>query len=220
MQLALKKDCFLLGKTTLTSPSFDLSEMENPQIGYHTNFGNAILGFEFLQGEDTLYVYLENGIDKVVIDKITTDLDIENLSLPKWRNSSIQVKDFISPSETMRISFEINSTNENSVIKAGVDNFVVWDATTVGINDFIQEDLNFNVYPNPIQDYVYIQYDFQQWATTPDVFVYDVLGKTIYQQELAANQLVNFPTNLTAGIYFIQLVGATQGSPLIKLVKN
>ncbi len=211
---------FFIGKTTLTSPSFDISTMENPQIGYHTNFGNAILGYDIIKGEDTLYVYLENGTDTVVIDKITTDLDLETFSLPQWRSASIQVKDFISPSETMTINFEISSTDPSSAIKAGVDNFIVWDATTVGVNDFIQEDLNFKVYPNPIQDYVYIQYDFQQWATTPDVFVYDLLGKTIHQQKMTTNQLVNLPTNLTSGIYFIQLVGETQGGPIIKLVKN
>ena len=219
-QASFEEGLLFIGKTTLTSPSFDISAMENPQIGYHTNFGNAIFGYDLIKGEDTLYVYLDNGTDTVIIDKITTDLDLQTFSLPKWRSSSIQVKDFISSSETMRISFEINSTDPSSAIKAGIDNFKVWDATTVGINDFIQEGLNFKVYPNPIQDYVYIQYDFQQWTTTPNVVVYDVLGKTIHHQKITTNQLVNLPTNLTPGVYFIQLVGETQGSPIIKLVKH
>jgi len=208
------------GKTTLTSPVFDISAMVNPQVGYATNFANVIFGNALENGVDTVYVYLENGIDKMIIDKITTDFDITTFTFSQWRNTTIKITDFLPPSETMTISFEISSTDENSAIKLGIDNFIVWDATTVSINDYIQEGLNVSVYPNPIQNYVYVQYNPQQWSTTPNVLVYDVLGKAIHQQQLATSQIVNLPTNLPAGIYFIQLVEENQGSQIIKLVKN
>ena len=162
---------------------------------------------------------MENGSEKVVIEKIITDIDIATQTLSSWRPSEIKVKDFITPTADMRISFELMSESFESVVEAAVDLFSVVDAETVSTTIFDKPTFEFAVYPNPFQDQIQINYSVSQWENRPQVVLYDALGKIILQEVLNTNSL-SLPAAMPEGLYFIQLKNASQQSQLIKLVKS
>ena len=139
---------------------------------------------------------------------------------PEWRESVIKVRDFIEPSPNMTISFVLSSDSFESIAEAGVDNFKVFDAGTVSVRDFIQEELDLSIAPNPFDQQLTIQYEASQWQEIPNVVLFDALGKTVIQQPMPLNQQVSIPSTLQSGIYFLQLRTAEKGSRVMKMIKN
>ena len=221
IQGSIPDNVFIAGRTVLTSPVFDLSTMLTPTISYATNYGNVIFtATQRLNGLDTFKVFLDNGIDRVLVDTLTNDADVTTGSLPTWKESVIRVEDFLSPTATMTISFELDSDSFESITEAGVDDFKAFDAGTVSVNDFIQEALDISVTPNPFDQYLAIEYNNNQWQEQPMVVVFDALGKRVMQQLVPNNQLVKVGTELPSGIYFLQLRTKEKGSKVVKVVKN
>lgn len=207
-----------IGKSTLSSPTFDISDMMHPRLNYSYFFTSVDLSV-LDNGNDTLFVYLDNGTEQTVIENIVSEGDFENFIF-NWRNSTINVSEYLTPTATMKIIFEFDSTSELTGLKAAVDNFKVWDAGTVSTQDFIDESLTFKVYPNPAHQQLSIQYSPQDWEQTPSAVIYNSLGKKVYQQHLGTDASLSLPTTLPTGVYFIQLVNGLQGSSVIKLVKR
>ena len=148
------------------------------------------------------------------------DADVETFGLPQWRESIIQVRDFMEPTATMQISFELNSEDFGSVADAGVDAFRAFDAGIVSVRDYIKDDISFAVSPNPFDDYLSIDYDAAEWEETPNVVVFDAIGKILLQSPMPTNAQLDIPSSILPGIYFVQLRSATKGSTVIKLVKS
>lgn len=217
---SIPDNLFIAGRTALTSPTFDLSTMMTPTVSYSTIYGNVIFTQQdILNGVDTFKVFLDNGMESVLIDQITNDADVTVFGLPEWRESIINVKDFLAPTATMTITFELDSEDFESVAEAGVDFFRAYDAGIVSTKEYIRENLSFQANPNPFSTELSIAYEEQQWEELPTVVLYDALGKVIYQSEMPRSQMVNLPSSLQSGVYFLQLRTMEKGSKVLKLVK-
>jgi len=190
-------------------------------INYFTNYFNTLQSQDgnLLLGSDTLFVYLDNGIDRVVIEKISTDFDPTTFTLSKWRSSNITVSNFLMPTANMKISFELSSSNFDEISKAAVDYFRVLDAQIVSNKDIYQEQLTFAAFPNPFTQQLTIQYDQSEWTEQPFIVISDALSRIVLQQELPSTNTITMPTAITEGLYFIHLRDSEKGSKVLKLMK-
>ena len=68
----------------------------------------------------------------------------------------------------------------------------------------VKNSPSFSVFPNPAEGSFTIT-GYSHFATQGSVRVYDVTGKTIYTQDLQPNSTVVSPTNITPGVYMVEL---------------
>jgi len=84
------------------------------------------------------------------------------------------------------------------------DNNEIIDSVDVQINAFLEvknETINFNVYPNPVNDVLNISIS----ENNTSISIYDVIGKTVSEMELInGNNILNIE-NLNAGVYFYSI---------------
>jgi choice-of-anchor B domain-containing protein len=107
------------GRTTLTSPPLDLSAMDDPIVGYQRWY------FMSSPGEPDSFLVELSG-DGVAWVRARTLLESD----PAWRADEIRVKDFVTPSASVRIRFIAQDEGPGGVVEAGVDDVAVWDAAT------------------------------------------------------------------------------------------
>jgi len=105
------------GRTTLTSPAFDLSLVTEARVSYWrwytNNLGNN-------PGEDEWLVQVSNdgGAN-------WTDLERTTASNNAWTLMSFLVEDFIAPTDNMVFRFVASDENNASLVEAGVDDFEI-----------------------------------------------------------------------------------------------
>jgi len=84
------------------------------------------------------------------------------------------------------------------------DNNEIIDSVDVQINAFLEvknETINFNVYPNPVNDVLNISIS----ENNTSISIYDVIGKTVSEMELInGNNILNIEI-LNAGVYFYSI---------------
>jgi len=119
------------GTTTLLSPAFNLVGLDNPTIEcwywYSNNQGAA-------PGLDTMPVEIsaDNGTTWVQMVLIATNN-------PSWTKATWRVRDYITPTATVRVRFVARDLDAGSVVEAGVDDFKI---TNVDCIPDIVGDLN------------------------------------------------------------------------------
>ncbi len=119
------------GTTTLLSPAFNLVGLDNPTIEcwywYSNNQGAA-------PGLDTMPVEIsaDNGTTWVQMALISTNN-------PSWTKATWRVRDYITPTATVRVRFVARDLDAGSVVEAGVDDFKI---TNVDCIPDIVGDLN------------------------------------------------------------------------------
>ena len=77
---------------------------------------------------------------------------------------------------------------------------VCTDITYTSFQDFSVDDLslNYNIYPNPVKDLLYIDYNL---STPAEFILYDMLGNKVYHNVLTSFVTLNL-SSFEAGIYF------------------
>jgi choice-of-anchor B domain-containing protein len=137
------------GRVTLFSPIFDLTFYETPHIHYERWF-YCYHGYEPFN--DTLQIFLSNGITTVLIDKQTYDFE----SFFKWNQRSIKVSDYIEATSTMQLIITTADYPETeNVTEAGFDHFFVSNLNHLIIDEKDQQNEVF-LYPNPTNGIVRI----------------------------------------------------------------
>ncbi|MEO1437403.1 MAG: choice-of-anchor B family protein [Bacteroidota bacterium] len=207
-----------LGTTTLTSPEFDLTNITNPQISYNYWFvsGNPNT---FGAGNDSLFVFLNNGSEEVRIAGYSTSNLFATL---QWESDQIQVIDFITPTSTMTISFETSDfIQQDDITEAGVDNFVVFagdpvsvEAPSIGLNKL-------DAFPNPSATGFTVQVDLDQLESNTQVRVWNSTGQLVDQQEIGqVREQFQIGQQWPAGVYFLRLESPSGASESLKLIKT
>ena len=118
-------------RAALLSPAFNLVGLDNPTIEcwywYSNNQGAA-------PGLDTMPVEIsaDNGTTWVQMALIATNN-------PSWTKATWRVRDYITPTATVRVRFVARDLDAGSVVEAGVDDFKI---TNVDCIPDIVGDLN------------------------------------------------------------------------------
>jgi hypothetical protein len=94
---------------------------------------------------------------------------------------------------------------------------------TVSIIDRVSQEIQYNVYPNPADQYMQIEINSGEYGILyMDVF--DITGKTLLSDELIINQGVTafqFSVNhFSVGVFFVKLTDFDGKSHVFKLLKN
>ncbi|MEZ4886053.1 MAG: choice-of-anchor B family protein [Chitinophagales bacterium] len=105
------------GFTTLQSPIFDATILENPELSYSRWF--YLQNTNFLPSDDTLYVRLSNGTDMVTLETIVNNDGQE----VRWNSKQFLVREFIEPTNTMQLFFEVNDVGFGHLVEAAFDFF-------------------------------------------------------------------------------------------------
>lgn len=204
---------FLFGTATLTSPEFDLSNYDNPIITYQTHFWASDFGGNI--SDEEMIISLNNGTEEVVVDTI----NMENHEPFVWnKRPAIVVADYLSPSSTMTFKVVASQPGGNVAFDAGFDDFLVADSMTVSTIE-IDENIAFNVYPNPSEDRFVIDFDPQN-GQQYYMNIYDVVGKIVSRIKYQGDKNVILGEDLNPGIYFIQLEMENRVSKPVKLIKQ
>jgi hypothetical protein len=105
------------GKTTLTTPTFDLTTVTGPTISYWRWYTND-LGNN--PGEDVWLVQISNNGG-------LTWVDLENTteSNNSWQERSFLVSDYITPTNQVVVQFVASDEVNGSLVEAGVDDFLI-----------------------------------------------------------------------------------------------
>jgi hypothetical protein len=90
--------------------------------------------------------------------------------------------------------------------------------TVTVVDDAIEEmNASFNIYPNPVNDKIYIETE----SEIEEVVVYDVYGRVQNLSNSATQQLSNSidVTDLNSGVYFVKVV-TENGEAVKRIIKN
>jgi len=87
---------------------------------------------------------------------------------------------------------------------------------TVSIDDWIIDN-NIEIYPNPMQDILYI--DFGKEYRNIKVSIYNTLGQNVLTQSYRSMQKIEIPMSVTQGVYFVRFIldgNSVSGGKVIK----
>lgn len=111
------------GTATLTTPAFDLSDADEPRVGYHRWYSNSTGA---APGEDTFLVEISNddGATWTLVESIgPSGPDTEG----GWHLHEFDPRGLVALSSTMRVRFVVSDTGADSTVEAGIDDFRAFD---------------------------------------------------------------------------------------------
>ena len=161
------------------------------------------------------------GSDFITIE----EWDIKDLRATEWKQYTADLSEYAGQFVKVAIRhFDISNNFILCVDDASFDNFVIgfnwgksftlpYDETTI-----TEENISFNIYPNPVDDKLYIETLTQ--TSTQTIEIYDVYGR---QQDYKTTRLqacVEFDlTSLKSGIYFVK-INTEDGNIVKRIIKN
>jgi choice-of-anchor B domain-containing protein len=202
------------GYTLLRSPLFDVHTYNEPYLSYYRWFFND--GGAGTAPNDSLLVYLSNGIDTVLIDTVSANSGPQS----QWLFKNKRVKDFITPTANMRILFKTADYDPGHLVEAGVDLFSVVDSMPNLVNSIPNiANVGVRAYPNPFTNQLNIAID--NLNTTAQLQMVNTFGQTVYTSHLnSGNQLIQVNKNLASGIYYLRITNNTGTLTTLKVVKT
>jgi|GEM_PF-6002259 len=118
--------------------------------------------------------------------------------------------------DQIQIHFKAENNTPNNVVKAALDEFLVFDSNPTSTDDVITTS-DFSIYPNPTSSEFTIDLGDESDQLSPDkIIVFNNLGQVVEMINWPAGQsAVTVDRALYPGIYFVHLtqdgsVGATQ----------
>ncbi len=161
------------GRTTLTSPTLDLSAVGSPVIAWYqwyVNDGNSAVDDAFV-----VQVSNDNGASWVHVDSTTS-------AMGAWERRQMDVASFVLPTSQVRVRFIASDLLPGSVVEAGIDDLSYYGApATVGVpgSGGPGARLSFGtVAPNPSRGAVALALTGPEGGSV-DVVVHDVRGRVV-----------------------------------------
>jgi choice-of-anchor B domain-containing protein len=161
------------GRTTLTSPAFDLGAIADPVVAWYqwyVNDGNSSVDDAFV-----VQVSNNNGATWVHVDSTTAPAG-------RWQRRTMRVASFVAPTSAMRVRFIAADTGAGSVVEAGIDDLAYYAApATVGVPGPFRGGARRavgSVAPNPSQGSVRLGISGPA-GTSVSVSVHDVRGRVV-----------------------------------------
>lgn len=204
-----------------TAPSFD--DLQQVAFGTYTITGNET-------ADDLLFVELEDLIDGdnlvqlnpngAYYISIAYDGTLAGLGIAPRFVSSSDIPYLNFPSTPLQLDqFYTGWADRTVAIRLHLDGFMVPTSTEdlVGL-----EAEKVNVFPNPTQDQLNLQFSLDQTAERVDVGVVDIAGKVLarHQYEQVGEAPVQLDvTNLPSGTYFLSII-TPEGYRAVKFVKQ
>ena len=196
------------GTTTLLSPVFDLSALQNPAITYYRWYiNNPSSGAN--PNADWWQMYItNNGTDWIKVEETTT-------SDASWRRFAFRVTDYIELSNNVQIKFNVSDSlrageylDGGSLVEGALDDVSIWEtAAAVSLPENIYES-NFIIYPQPANNFITIKASIEK-GNSYNVTINDFIGNLVYKNNFAStNKQINKTIDISsfaAGSYFVTI---------------
>jgi len=201
------------GKTTIISPSIDISTTEKPIFSYYRFFSNVA----YLGGNASIFRVLasSNGGDNWV--------QVETTTTPStgWERTYFPIETFVQKTNRFKVKFEFTGFQYAGypfyLAEGLVDDIEILttnDDAKITHVDFLGNQDNINIYPNPFTDFLDIS--ISNNIGIQDLIIFDILGNTI--KILKPTNSNNFRWDATdsqgfsvnKGIYFIKFINGNQ----------
>jgi choice-of-anchor B domain-containing protein len=192
------------GEAILFSPLMDLTSYTNPHINYAIWYFNKFGAVP----DDTLFIYMDNGIDHVLIDYF----DPETTTMGQWLGNSVSLNDKITLTANMQLEVYISDyiTSEN-ITEAAFDFFSVTDYSVLSDEEKGSVDNDITVFPNPFNDKLILS------EGNLSVKIYNFSGQLMLE---SSNEKEISTGRLQSGIYLIHISNNKGESLLVeKLIK-
>jgi len=200
------------GSTTLTSPVFDLSNTGKPIVKYSTWFFSGDLN-TMSGGEGFMWVRLTNGYTTTTVCLCK----MQELSIPFWEVTEIDVKTYLEPTDSMQIIFQIIS---GDITEAGVDNFAAWDADLISSTSNIEELITISAEPNPSANNFNVNWN-RSFEGQGTLEIFSILGQPIERFDVESGQRsLQLGADYSNGIYLAQFSVEGKIVKTIKLIKH
>ena len=188
------------GRTSLQSPSIDISGITDPVVSYWRWFTNDQGSAS--QSEDFWQTYISSdGINFV---------PVENIVVPdhSWRRFAFKVSDYIPSATSITLRFVANDLNIESVVESAVDDIEIYSKNLNNGISSINDKYNFSIYPNPAINILTVDLNLKQ-SENISLEIVNNLGQNIlsYKMEVlagATSKNIDIQ-NLENGIYFLVL---------------
>jgi PKD repeat protein len=196
----------------LISPSIDMTQLSDTTPNLTFKIAHAQ---KTSTSADKLQVYISTNCGKTwVLRQTTTGSALSSAGIvagsfvptaSQWITKTVNLTGYITQTN-LYIMFRFTSDGGNNIY---LDDINI-DAATVGIEDEVANNLNFNVYPNPATENTVIDFTLLSKQAV-DLKVLDVIGRevsTIVNSNLNSGDYkfnVNEQAKLSAGVYFIKL---------------
>jgi len=199
------------GRTTLTSPPFDLTGFANPVISYMRWYTNDMSSNP---NSDFWEVYIaNNGATWRRIER-TVHSD------RSWRRNVIKVGDHVLPNATVQLRFIAQDPvsggtgQGGSVVEAAIDDIIIYDQTPATSVETINQISQLLLYPNPASRATTLRFSLQL-AGDVQIRVVNLVG-----QEMSVLQLGKLDAGLhmqdisleqlQAGMYLVEVTAGGQ----------
>ena len=203
------------GNTILTSPVFDATIYQDPQIEYYRWFAN--LGGSG-QPNDWMQVRLFDGTTTVNIETI----DNTNGSA-LWTQSSFLISSFIVPTATMQMIVEVIDNNPGHIVEGAIDQFQITGALNTSTNGSFstKDQAVLSTFPNPFTGELSVQYLLADKNSGGELTVLNSLGQIQEILKLTKDHdRVKIGTKLSQGVYFLVLSQNGKVSERCKIIKQ
>jgi len=204
------------GPTILSTPAMNLSLYPDPFIKYYRWFYN---GYQANNPDDTMYVKITNGVDTAIAEIVS----LQNSTNSIWMKKGFWVRShFTTDLSSIYVLFEASDLGQGNWVEAGIDGFEVVDSLGSGFaDDLIIKNTELQVYPNPFNDQIQIQYQLVDFdITQTQLKVTDILGRIISNIPIYENQgTVYLGKSLSTGLYLLQIIDASNRSKVVKVMK-
>ena len=162
------------GKTTLTSPSFDLTSVAEARVSYFRWYTNNA-GNNPNEDEWVVQVSANGGASWV-------DLERTMASDNSWQERSFLISDYVTPSDDVLFRFVATDEINGSLVEAGVDNFEVsglMQPVLTAMNELPGTQVRLaQAQPNPFRDRTRIAFTLPA-AQRVSLKLYSVNGRLV-----------------------------------------
>lgn len=185
------------GKTTVITPTFDLTDFEQPVIEYYRWYTND-MGSN--PGQDIWNVQIKDASAVIWIQNV----DRTRVSDNSWRRRIFAVKEYLPNSKQVMMRFVAEDLNPGSAVEAAVDDIFIYDKASsplsVGGSVELQRAA---IYPNPANNEVRVTFTAN---TSGTIGLFDLSGKQIMQQEIRnAKEVMLQTAQVAPGTYFLMI---------------
>ncbi|MEM6264120.1 MAG: choice-of-anchor B family protein [Bacteroidota bacterium] len=213
------------GVTTLISPTFDLTDYQEPVLEFnfwYVNFAN-MSGF----GNDTLKVEIIDGGRSIDVFRVDGDYyDINNFFGPSWEQAVVPLDSLLDGANLsrLRLRFSIGDDDPQDLLECGIDKFLIRDgAVTTSIRKPTVPQAKLVASPNPSNGTFRVQYELKKSPISSGLRfeLYDLQGRvkaTRQLQEFAGE--ITISESLPAGSYIGILRAGKQPVGHVKIIRQ
>ncbi len=193
------------GEAILFSPVMDLSTYANPHVNYAVWYFNKFGAVP----DDTLFIYMNNGVDQVLIDFY----DPETAPMGQWLGNSVNLNDKITLTSTMQLIVYISDyTTSENITEAAFDYFSITDYSVLSVEEGVENVNEVNIYPNPFNDEIIISKEGL------NVNIYNFSGQLILESK---NETRINTSEFNTGLYIVKVLNEEGEIVLVeKLIKS